>query len=123
MANEKYVDYFMENTEEDRDETLEILDEVLEELKKLNVYFNKESNVLIGAIFGKTFESILDTLLEFEKKQYNSYSIVIAERVAIGYSSTEDEDEEKQGNFMLFIKHLYNNKKFYFSHDTDASGA
>lgn len=123
MANEKYVDYFMENTEEDRDETLEILDEVLEELKKLNVHFNKESNVLIGSIFGKTFESILDTLIEFERKQYNSYSIVIAERVAIGYSSTEDEDEEKKGNFMLFIKHLYNNKKYDFSHDTDASGA
>ena len=30
---------------------------------------------------------------------------------------------EKKGNFMLFIKHLYNNKKYDFSHDPDVSGA
>lgn len=57
------------------------------------------------AIYGSIFNTIID-VLKSKRREYDTYSINIANRIEIGYTTTDDEDAEKSGNFMIYMKHL-----------------
>ncbi len=73
---------------------------------------------LIASIFAKIYEAILINL-KLSEKTYSNFAINLANRLTIGYTTTEDEDEEKQGNFMIHIKDMGFTPRAYETGDTD----
>lgn len=68
---------------------------------------------LIIAIFGIVLETVIEFLKSKQVAQYESYTINFANRVQLGYttsSENENIDEEKTGNFMPFMQHIYDSK-------------
>lgn len=68
---------------------------------------------MVIAIFGITLETVIQFLKTKQVAQYESYNINFANRVEIGYSTSsenEDIDEEKSGNFMPYMCHIYDSK-------------
>lgn len=53
-------------------------------------------------VFAKVYESILEEL-EALRDQYNSFEINFANRFLIGFDNHVNEDDEKEGNFMIYI--------------------
>ena len=98
----KYDEYFKMNCTEDEDDITRVLGITMEELQKFGVSFIDKK--MLGAIFCKVYDSILQNLEKFEK-DYSSFEINFCNRFIIGYNTTEDEDDEKCGNFMVYIRH------------------
>lgn len=77
-----------------------------------NDFIVKEFNVSLripqvtSIIFLATYESILDVLKKKQSSGYHSYELVIANKFVIGYTDNISEDDEKQGNIIIYIKHL-----------------
>lgn len=117
--SENYINYFNENCIEDQEFTNLVLKTSAARLNdqfRLKFCVRDGSNPdgsaryaadvrLVGAIFCKIFDSIL-TSLEIAEKSYSNFDINMAKRLIIGYSTTEDDDDEKQGNFMIYLKDL-----------------
>ena len=61
------------------------------------------------AMYSVIFRSIKD-VLKSKEEENSDYSIEIANRVKIGYSNYDNENAEKNGNFMVFIKHIPGSK-------------
>lgn len=111
-----YVDYFNENVVEDRDEIVTICETAGKQLlEKFSLNFNdpetnKPNPMLVASCFAKIFDAFLISLEKLEK-QYSAFEINVCGRFVIGYSTNQDDDDEKQGNFMVYIRHLNNSKK------------
>jgi len=58
---------------------------------------------ILASIFSKTFEAIIKKLEVFEKDN-SMFNINIANTLNIGYTTSENDDDEKEGNFMVYIK-------------------
>lgn len=59
------------------------------------------------------YSSILETACEVLKDMqdtHDEYSINIANHFIIGYTNTNNDDDEKSGNYMIYIRHLDNPK-------------
>lgn len=114
---EKYLNYFDENCNEDKEDVLMICETANKQLyKEFKMSFNdpitkKPDPRLLASSFGKIYEAILISLEKFERT-YSDFELNICGRLLIGYSTNQDEDDEKQGNFMIYIRHLNVNKKF-----------
>lgn len=98
----KYDEYFKMNCTEDEADITRVLGTTMKELQKFGATFTDQK--MIGAIFCKVYDSILQNLEKFEK-DYSSFEINFCNRFIIGYNTTEDEDDEKCGNFMVYIRH------------------
>lgn len=113
---EKYEQYFQENCTEDVEDVLTICETAGERLKDRfsmslsNPETGKIEPKYVASCFGKIFEAIILKLQSLEK-DYSKFEINILDRLLIGYTTTENEDDEKQGNFMIYIKHNTSNKK------------
>lgn len=113
---EKYLQYFNENANEDTEDIQMICDTSNKQLyREFKMGFNnsetkKPDPRLLAACFAKIYEAILISLEGFEKS-YSEFEINICNRLLIGYSTNQDEDDEKQGNFMVYIRHLDSSKK------------
>ena len=104
MATERYEKYFDEICKEDIDEVLTIsstASQIIYEKFKIKLDDPKETAV----IFSKTFEAILDFLQNLEK-DYSEFKINLCNRFVVGYTTIESEEDEKEGNFMVYIRHL-----------------
>lgn len=123
---EKYLTYFEENCNEDQDDVLMICETANKQLyKDFRMSFNnpetrKPDPRLLASCFGKIYEAILISLEKMERT-YSDFELNICNRLLIGYSTNEDEEDEKQGNFMIYIRHLNVNKKFDSVEDTSLS--
>lgn len=112
---EKYVPYFEEICREDEEHVLTICDVAGAcILEKFHLRFDDPK--LLATVWSKIFDSFLIKLEKLEN-QFSDFNINICDRVNIGYSTNENEEDEKQGNFMVFITHLNNNKKTEVSED------
>jgi hypothetical protein len=65
---------------------------------------------MLAAVFSKIYDAFIITLKRLES-EYSSFEINVANRLVIGYDTTNDENDEKAGNFMIFIRHLNSNMK------------
>lgn len=66
---------------------------------------------MVLTAFALTFEAFVKKLKEKADSGYTKYKIIIANRLEIGFDNAEDEEYEKNGGFMFYIKHLYFNTK------------
>lgn len=104
MATERYEKYFDEICKEDIDDVLTICStasQIIYEKFKIKL----DDPKITATIFSKTYEAILDYLESIETK-YQSFKMDICNRFCIGYSTVESEEDEKEGNFMVFIRHI-----------------
>ena len=106
---EKYKEYFNEFAREDVQEILDICG-TADKLINERFHANIGEPELVAVIFSKIYTTILNKLESLEK-EYADFKINICDRLEIGYSTKQDEDDEKQGNFMVFIRHLNKDKK------------
>ena len=75
--------------------------------KKMYDYFSVkiEDPCAMIAFYCIIFDNITQEIREREK-EYDNFSIDIADRLTVGYTTTSDEDDEKVGNFMIYMKNL-----------------
>lgn len=115
MQKEKYLPYFEEICREDEEHVLTIC-----EVASACIYdkfrLRLDDPKLLAAIWSKIFDAILIKLEKLENN-YSDFTINVCDRVSFGYSTNVDEEDEKQGNFMVFITHMNNNKKTEESED------
>lgn len=104
-----YIAVYNSNVNEDGDDINQICD-VASKIIKEKFLVNIADYRIIGAMFRETYMSFLEKLKELEKS-YSNYSIDVAGRFTIGYTTTDNEDDEKQGNFMVFIEDHGTSKK------------
>lgn len=114
---QKFIAYYDENVIEDKEEIETICEVARKQLwERFHLKFgdvtksDPEGAKMVGSCFAVIFDTILLKLEELERT-HSDYQINIADRLVIGYNTSEDDDDEKQGNFMVFLKHLENNKK------------
>lgn len=116
---ELYLGVYKENVVEDEEHIINIC-----EIASKRIYdictMKIEDPKLLAAVFVKIYEGIIRTFRKKEAK-YSDMKINIADRIEIGYTTTSDIEEEKQGNFAIGIKHLNCNKKMDISSDPSAS--
>lgn len=93
-----------ENVIEDRDDMFQIA-----ELSKKALYdkisMDSGTPEITLAMYGSIFNTIIK-VLKNKRSDHDTYAINLANRVEIGYTTTDDDDAEKSGNFMIYMKHL-----------------
>lgn len=109
MEEEKYTEYFKNYCVEDQDDVILICQAASSKIYD-RVKLKLDDPKLLAVIFSQIYEAILDELKSLEDK-YTEFKIDIADRLEIGYTNSEDEDDEKVGNFMIYMKHLSSSKK------------
>jgi len=108
----KAEEYFDNVVVEDRDYI-----ETIAEMARPDIYRNFKikmgSNAVPISIYAVVFDCIMKHLKSLQKTK-ESHSIIIANRLEIGFTTSfdveENQDLEKLGNFMPFIKHIENDK-------------
>lgn len=109
-AKEKYITAFEEICTENVDDVLTIClsatDQLLDKFK-INLADDKGTADprLAAVIFSKTFDCILDELKN-QQKGKSECNINICKRFNIGYTTNENSDDEKVGNFCIYLNHL-----------------
>ena len=102
--NEKYVDVYNELLCEDEEYIIPICSSAM----KL-IYEKFKAKIddprMIAVIFERTYRIIESELKSYES-QLSEFKLNICDRLEIGYSTNNDEDDEKQGNYVLQITHL-----------------
>ena len=75
--------------------------------KKLYDYFSFsiDDPKAIIAMYCVIFDNITQVIRE-QEKEYENFSLNIADKLLIGYTTTSDEEDEKVGNFMIYMKNL-----------------
>ena len=109
MADEKYLKYFNEVCPEDVDDVLTVCEIASKELfQKFKMKF--EDPRILACIWSKIYGAF-HTYLKGCESEYTEFKINVADRLEIGYDTSKDEDDEKQGNFCIYIHHLNSDKK------------
>lgn len=115
---EKYEKYFEEFAHEDTEHILSICETASKIIwDRFRTRFDDPR--LLASCFSKIFGSFLNKLEALEA-EYSDFNINICDRLCMGYSTNEDDDDEKQGNFMVYIRHINANKKNEESDDPTA---
>ena len=106
---EKYESYFEEFAHEDQEHVITICETASKVIfDRFKARFDDPR--LLAACFSKIYGAFLNKLESLES-EFSSFQINICDRLSMGYSTTNDEDDEKIGNFMISITHLNSNKK------------
>ena len=106
---EKYIPYFEEFAHEDTEHIITICESASKIIyDRFKARFDDPR--LLAACFSKIYSAFLNRLEALET-DYSSFQINICDRLSMGYSTTSDDDDEKNGNFMISITHLNSNKK------------
>ena len=106
---EKWLAYYEENIHEDKEEIRDIAETASAVIReRFNIPL--DSHELTTVVFLKVFESFLRKLVSLEDS-YDSFEINLANRLLIGFTNNLDQDNEKAGNFMVYMKHLHESIK------------
>lgn len=100
--------WYDENIIEDEDLMREIGEYALQHIYKcFRIKFKDYKRPI--AVYAVVFDAIREVLKDMEKTK-ESFSINIANRMEVGFTSSFDEgaDVEKEGNFMIFIRQIPN---------------
>ena len=109
-AKEKYIATFEEICTENMDDVMTICLSATEQLQdKFKIGLTDDKGTpdprLAAVIFSKTFDCILDEL-KSQQKGKSEFNINICKRFNIGYTTNENADDEKVGNFCIYLNHL-----------------
>lgn len=116
---EKWLAYYADSIYED-EEHLQMVGETANRILFDRFHITIESYKMTTVIFLKTCEVIMDKLKKLIT-EYNEFTINICDRVSFGFSNNENEDDEKAGNFMVFMKHLKDSPRLEKSDDITMS--
>ena len=106
---EKYEVFFNEHCVEDIEEVITICEAASITIKdRFKTRFDDPR--LLAVTFNIIFDTFIQKLLSL-KGEYSDFTFDICDRLEIGYTNKEDEDDEKSGNYNIFVRHLNNTKK------------
>lgn len=122
---QKYEVYFEENAPEDVDDINTICGMAVKDIYETigTRMVNEKQGLdqrIIACMFSVTFDAILVKLKKLEDR-FPSVEIDVAGRFAIGYNTCEDENDEKEGNFMIYIRDLHHTSKTELVDSPEAS--
>ena len=60
---------------------------------------------MVAMFFVKTFEAIINELQKL-RETHVSYAINIANHLVVGFTNQDNDEDEKNGNFMIYVKNL-----------------
>ena len=104
----RYIQFVEENVIDNLDDVYNIIDLADKELSS-NFDIKIDSKEIPITIFGVTFRTIVNLLKEKSISGYDKYKINLANRFEVGYDNTTNDEYEKNGGFIIYIKHLYQN--------------
>ena len=109
--------WFRENVSENIPEITKIMELTN---KFLSDHFNMNINKVetTAAMYTKILETICDVIVEKES-EYDSFNLNVADRFNIGYTTTDNEDDEKNGNFMVYMTNIENHSNDITIDDED----
>lgn len=109
MAETKSKLWFKDNVSENEAELIQIGELANKMLyDKINLGINDPRTTI--AIYAKIFDEVCNVVVS-KQDEWDEFWLTIADRLQIGYTTTTSEDDEKQGNFMVFIKHIESKQK------------
>ena len=118
---EPYIEFFDSEVHENEEEIRSICSAATCELNnKFRILISDPK--LLAVIFRIVYDACVKELLNFRYEK-SEYKIKVCDRFEIGYTTNDNEDDEKPGNFMFFMKHLNSNKKCDLVVNMDASPA
>lgn len=79
--------------------------------EQFHMYVKSSNTEVYAVVFYVTFMAILEFIRE-RQKNYNTFSIQIANSINIGYTNNDDEENEKVGNFMPFMDYVGSNRNY-----------
>jgi hypothetical protein len=102
--SERWLRYYYDNIYED-EEDIQMISETAIATIRERFHIVLPDHRLATSAFLRIFEGFIEKLKSLQK-EYDNFQINLANRLAIGFTNNENEDDEKSGNFMLFIQHL-----------------
>lgn len=102
--SERWVRYYYDNIYED-EEDIQMISETANSILRDRFHISLNDHRLLTSAFLKIFEGFIEKLKTLQK-EYDNFQINLANRLAIGFTNNENDDDEKSGNFMIFIQHL-----------------
>ena len=107
---EKYLDYFDEFAKEDQEHIITVCEAASKIIwDRFRAKFDDPR--LLAVTISKIYGAFV-TKLKSLQTDYSDFKINIAGRLEIGYSdAVDDGDDEKLGNFMIYLFHLNQSKK------------
>lgn len=108
MADTKTTAWFKDNVSENVDELLAIGELANRKLHDI-LSIGMDVPMTTISIYAQIFQSICQVIAAKEK-DYDSFNLNVADTLHIGYDNTDSEDDEKTGNFMVYMNHIENPK-------------
>ena len=108
---EKYLKLFKENVKEDEEHIITICSTASKQIwDRFKIRFDDPK--LLGSCFIIIYEEFIRKLQDLQKT-YSDFKIKMCDRLEMGYSTNDNDEDEKSGNFMIYIRHLNCTKKDY----------
>lgn len=104
MAETQSTKWFEENVVDNREDLIKI-GEFANEMLFKNISLGLTNAMTTISIYAKIFDVICDAVVDKEE-EYSEFALNVAGRFTIGYTTTDNEDDEKSGNFMCFMNHI-----------------
>lgn len=106
MAGIKSTEWFKDNVCENVQDIQKIGDTAVRRLVDV-LSLDLVDNETMMSIYGNIFKAACEYVAGKEK-DYDAYDLDIADFLHIGYTTTDSEDDEKTGNFMVYLQHKDN---------------
>lgn len=117
--SERWIRYYADNIYEDADH-IQIISETANAVIRERFHITLNDHRLTTSAFLRIFEGFIEKLKSFQK-DYDNFQINLANRLAIGFTNNENEDDEKSGNYMIFMQHLREATKMDTNNDPTVS--
>lgn len=101
---ERWLRYYYDNIYED-EEDIQMIAETAIAVIRERFHIVLTDHRIATSAFLRIFEGFIDKLKNLQK-DYDNFQINLANRLAIGFTNNDNDEDEKSGNYMLFIKHL-----------------
>ncbi len=102
--SERWLRYYYDNIYED-EEHIQMISDTANAVIRERFHITLTDHRLTTSAFLRIFEGFIEKLKTLQR-EYDNFQINLANRLAIGFTNNENDDDEKSGNFMLFIQHL-----------------
>jgi hypothetical protein len=117
--SERWIRYYADNIYEDM-EHIQMISETAISVVRERFHITLNDHRLMTSAFLRIFEGFIEKLKGFQR-EYDNFQINLANRLAIGFTNNENDDDEKQGNYMIFMQHLREATKVDNSNDPTVS--